>query len=127
MATHKKHAVASRPARPVITNSTYKATGRKGLMQRYGMIGGFDTRSPLTAHLFATLETEESYVSVPLEGRSRATVIFNLKTKAERVKADLHYGVDESGKILHAWLTKKNGKSLQAAPSASANGSEIPV
>lgn len=99
-----------------VKDSQYQPKGRKGVMQRFGMIEGYESRSPLTSQLFATLGEEDSYIQVPLATRRLHTTVYNLRQKAARVKAELHFAVEPESKILYAWLTRK--KSPSGVPEA---------
>jgi hypothetical protein len=89
-----------------IQDSALVKRGRKGLMKAAG-IGNGAVRAPLTMQLLDTLKSDDSYVTVPLTGtRTKATTIFNLKTKATKIGAELHWTLSKDEKTVYAWFTK---------------------
>jgi len=94
-----------------IQDSALVKKGRKGLMKAAGLTSG--ARAPLTQQMLDTMQNEDSYVTIPLKGtRTKATTIFNLKTKAAKAGALLHWTLSKDEQTVYAWFTKapKAGK-----------------
>jgi len=106
----------ARTAGVPIQDSALVKRGRKGLMKAAG-IGNGAVRAPLTIQLLDTLKSEDSYVTIPLTAtRTKATTIFNLKTKATKANAELHFTLSKDEQTIFAWFTK--------APKGKTNGRE---
>jgi hypothetical protein len=109
----------ARTAGVPIQDSALVKRGRKGLMRAAGLTPGA-VRAPLTIQLLDTLKSEDSYVTIPLTGtRNKGTTVFNLKTKATKAGAVLHYTLSKDEKTVYAWLTK-----AKPEPKGKTNGRE---
>lgn len=109
-----------------ITDSILTNKGRKALMRTSGLVHGMTVRSLLTEQLYATLETEDAYVTIPLHGKRTAqTTVFNLKQKAARLKGcQLRYVIEEDRTKVHAWLERTPTTPKRPTPPAAlVNGS----